>query len=223
MHSSYRNQRVTNRAAVLGSVYGAIRAGDEEEEDEKAEKAPEGMDPLSHKFLKTRQILLSGEINKPLAERIIRQLLVLEADSETDPIRIFIDSPGGDADAGYAIFDMIRFIKAPVYTIGMGLVASAGSIILLAAPAERRFGLPNSHYLIHQPLSGIKGVATEIEIHAAELEKLRVKINVMISEETGQSVDKVAKDTDRDYWMSAPEAKDYGLIAKVISSRNELQ
>jgi ATP-dependent Clp protease, protease subunit len=193
----------------------------EEEENDKAEKQAEGMDPLAHKFLKTRQILLSGEINKPLAEKIIRQLLVLESDSE-DPIKIFIDSPGGDADAGYAIFDMIRFIKAPVYTIGMGLVASAGSIILLAAPKERRFGLPNSHYLIHQPLSGIKGVATEIEIHAAELEKLRVKINELISAETGLPVERVSKDTDRDFWMSATEAKDYNLVSKVISSRKEL-
>lgn len=194
---------------------------EQEEEQEAAEKQAEGMDPLAHKFLKTRQILLSGEINKPLAEKIIRQLLVLEADSD-DPIKIFIDSPGGDADAGYAIFDMIRFIKAPVYTIGMGLVASAGAIILLAAPKERRFGLPNSHYLIHQPLSGIKGVATEIEIHAAELEKLRVKINELISAETGLAVERVSKDTDRDCWMNAAEAKEYNLISKLIVTRKEL-
>ena len=193
----------------------------EEEACEKSEKA-DGVDPLAQKFLKTRQILLSGEINKPLAEKIIRQLLVLEADSSSDPIKIFIDSPGGDADAGYAIFDMIRFISAPVYTIGMGLVASAGSIILLAAPKERRFALPNSHYLIHQPLSGIKGVATEIEIHAAELEKMRVKINELIAFETGLSVEKVAKDTDRDFWMNATEAKDYNLVAKVVANRKEL-
>jgi ATP-dependent Clp protease protease subunit len=201
----------------------AFRNDEQEEEEEECEKASkeEGPDPLAHKFLKTRQILLSGEINKPLAEKIVRQLLVLEADSN-DPIKIFIDSPGGDADAGYAIFDMIRFINAPVYTIGMGLVASAGSIILLAAPAERRFALPNSHYLIHQPLSGIKGVATEIEIHAAELEKMRVKINELIAAETGLAVDKVAKDTDRDFWMNAAEAKDYHLVSKVIVNRKEL-
>src|SRR5574344_1677366 len=179
------------------------------------------MDPLAHKFLKTRQILLSGEINKPLAEKIIRQLLVLESDSD-DPIKIFIDSPGGDADAGYAIFDMIRFIKAPVYTIGMGLVASAGSIILLAAPKERRYGLPNSHYLIHQPLSGIKGVATEIEIHALELEKMRVRINELISKETGLPVERVSKDTDRDFWMNAAEAREYKLVSAVIETRKEL-
>lgn len=202
-------------------TYKGIRSEEEEEECEKDEKQSEGMDPLSSKFLKTRQILLSGEINKALAEKIIRQLLVLEADSE-EPIKVFIDSPGGDADAGYAIFDMIRFIKAPVFTIGMGLVASAGAIILLAAPKANRFALPNSHYLIHQPLSGIKGVATEIEIHAQELEKMRVKINEMISKETGLAVEKVSKDTDRDFWMNAEEATTYGLVSKVITSRKEL-
>lgn len=220
MIKQYRNGR-------LAGVRSAIRndgEGDEgeEEEEEKEEKQGEGADPLAHKFLKTRQIILAGEINKSSAERVIRQLLVLEADSDSEPIKIFIDSPGGDADAGFAIFDMIRFIKAPVYTIGMGLVASAASIVLIAAPAERRFGLPNSHYLIHQPLSGIKGVATEIEIHALELEKMRVKINELISAETGMPVEKVSKDTDRDFWMTAPEAKDYKLISKVIASRNEL-
>ena len=193
-----------------------------DEEEQEQEKTPESpADALSAKFLKTRQILLSGEVNKALTEKIIRQLLILEADSE-EPIYIFIDSPGGDVDAGYAIFDMIRFVKAPVYCIGMGLVASAGALILLAADKSRRLGLPNSHYLIHQPLSGIKGVATDIEIHAREIEKTRAKINALIAEETGKELAQVEKDTDRDYWMSATEALDYGLISKVISSRNEL-
>ncbi|MDY2755623.1 MAG: ATP-dependent Clp protease proteolytic subunit [Candidatus Treponema excrementipullorum] len=193
-----------------------------DEEEQEQEKTPESpADALSAKFLKTRQILLSGEVNKALAEKIIRQLLILEADSE-EPIYIFIDSPGGDVDAGYAIFDMIRFVKAPVYCIGMGLVASAGALILLAADKSRRLGLPNSHYLIHQPLSGIKGVATDIEIHAREIEKTRAKLNALIADETGKELAQVEKDTDRDYWMSATEALDYGLISKVISSRNEL-
>lgn len=113
-------------------------------------------------LLKTRTILLSGEVNKKLAEKVISQLLLLEAESD-EPVKVMIDSPGGDVDAGYAIFDMIRFIKPEVYTIGMGLVASAGALILLAAPKDKRLALPNSHYLIHQPLSGIRGVATEIE------------------------------------------------------------
>ena len=193
-----------------------------DEEEQEQEKTPESpADALSAKFLKTRQILLSGEVNKALAEKIIRQLLILEADSE-EPIYIFIDSPGGDVDAGYAIFDMIRFVKAPVYCIGMGLVASAGALILLAADKSRRLGLPNSHYLIHQPLSGINGVATDIEIHAREIEKTRAKLNALIADETGKELAQVEKDTDRDYWMSATEALDYGLISKVISSRNEL-
>ena len=124
---------------------------------------------------------------------------------------------------GLPIYDMIRFIKPDVYTIGMGLVASAGALILLAAPVNRRIGLPNSHYLIHQPLSGMRGVATEIEIHANELEKLRIKINKLISEETGLDIEKVSKDTDRDYWMSADEALEYKLISQVVTTRAELE
>ena len=189
-----------------------------DDEDEKDSKV---FDPLAGKMLKTRTILLSGEINKDLAERTIRQLLLME-DASDEPVRIFIDSPGGDADAGFAIFDMIRFIKPYVWTIGMGLVASAAAIIQLAAPKERRLGLPNSHYLIHQPLSGIRGVATDIEIHAKELEKLRAKINKLISAETGQPFEQIEKDTDRDYWMTAAEAANYGLISKVINCRDEM-
>jgi ATP-dependent Clp protease protease subunit len=197
-----------------------FRAAEEEDEDEEESKSS-GQDPLLSKMLKTRTILLSGEIKKDLAERAIRQLLLLE-DMGDGPIRIFIDSPGGDADAGFAIFDMIRFVKPPVWTIGMGLVASAAAIIQLASPGERRVGLPNSHYLIHQPLSGIRGVATDIEIHARELDKLRARINHLIANETGAPFDQVERDTDRDYWMNADEAVSYGLISRVISQRADL-
>ena len=192
-------------------------------EETSKEKTNDSADEqLMQKFLNTRQIILSGEVNKELAEKVIRQLLILEADSASKPIYVYIDSPGGDVDAGFAIFDMIRFIKPPVYTIGMGLVASAGALILLAASKNYRLGLPNSHYLIHQPLSGIKGVATDIEIHAKEIEKIRAKINALIAEETGKDVDEVAKDTDRDYWLSADEAVNYGLILQVIKTRSDL-
>lgn len=199
-----------------------FRLGEEEGDEERDEaETRSGPDPLLQKMLKTRTILLSGEIDKDLAERTIRQLLLLE-DMGGDPIRIFIDSPGGDADAGYAVFDMIRFVKPEVWTIGMGLVASAAAIIQLAAPKERRVGLPNSHYLIHQPLSGIRGVATDIEIHARELDKLRGRINRLIADETGVAFSQVEKDTDRDFWMNAEEAVKYGLISRVVARRAEL-
>ena len=195
---------------------------DHEHDEERGDRDGDGDgDDLASRLLKSRSVLLSGEINKRLAERVIKQLILLE-EAGDDPIRVFIDSPGGDADAGYAIFDMLRFVNPPVVTIGMGLVASAAAIVLLAAPRERRIGLPNSHYLIHQPLSGIRGVATEIEIHARELEKLRAKINQMIAEETGQTLAKVERDTDRDYWLSAEEAQEYGLVSRIIANRSEL-
>jgi ATP-dependent Clp protease protease subunit len=206
------------KKAIISQV---LESDDDDDDDMDDEKPENWQDLLTGKMLKTRTILLSGEIRKGLAEKTIRQLLLMEATGD-EPVRIFIDSPGGDADAGYAIFDMIRFIKPPVYTIGMGLVASAAAIIQLAAPKDRRLGLPNSHYLIHQPLSGIRGVATDIEIHARELEKLRAKINSLIAEETGNPVEQVEKDTDRDYWMSAQEAVKYGLINKVITNRDEM-
>ena len=193
--------------------------GDDERGD--AQQKDRQQEAFADRFLKTRQILLSGEINKTLADKIVQQLFVMESES-AEPVRLYINSPGGDVDAGYAIFDVIRFINVPVATIGMGLVASAAALVLLATPKERRFGLPNSRYLIHQPLSGIKGVATEIEIHAREIEKIRSGINALIAEETGRPAEKVAEDTDRDYWMTAGEALDYGLISKVLSSRKDI-
>jgi ATP-dependent Clp protease protease subunit len=186
------------------------------------DKKKDASEALVARMLKTRTILLSGEIDKDLAEKTISQLLLLENMGE-EPVRVFIDSPGGDADAGYAIFDMARFVKPPVWMIGMGLVASAAAIILLASPRERRVGLPNSHYLIHQPLSGIRGVATDIEIHAKELDKLRAKINHLIADETGKDFASVEQDTDRDYWMTGDEAVEYGLLSRVIKTRRELE
>ena len=200
-------------------VIDSMNMQDKPVEPEGGPRVDEGM--FFARMLKSRTIMVSGEINKPLAERVIRSLILLEEESP-DPIRVYIDSPGGDADAGYAIFDMMRFVKPQITMIGMGLVASAAAIILLAAPRDRRVGLPNSHYLIHQPMSGTRGVATEIEIHAKEIEKLRAKINRMIAEETGQPLSKVEKDTDRDYWMNSDEAVAYGLLSRVIHKRDEI-
>lgn len=193
-------------------------------DDEKKDKNSEKESPFAEKFLKTRQIILSGEINEENTAKTVEQLLLLESESDK-PIYIYIDSPGGSIDSGFGIYDVIRFINAPVYTIGTGLIASMGSIILLAAPKERRLGLPNSHYLIHQPLIGgvAQGVATDLEIQAEEIAKSKEKLIKLISDETGKPVDQVRKDCDRDHWLTADEAKDYGLISKVISTRKELQ
>ncbi len=188
-----------------------------EEEKENATIKPQADDRL----LKTRSIILSGEINKDSADKLIRDLLILDNESK-DPVKIYINSPGGDVDAGYAIYDMIRFVSSPVTLIGTGLVASAAALILLAVPAERRVGLPNSSYLIHQPLSKMRGNATEIEIHALQLEKIKAKINKVISEATGKSLKQVEKDTDRDYWLNAQEALEYGLISHVVERADQL-
>jgi len=201
---------------VIGSL---IESEEPEGDEKKAPQKPEEM--MSERFLKTRTILLTGEVDKDLSEKVIRHLLLLESIS-ADPITILIDSPGGDVYAGFSIFDMIRFIKAPVHIVGMGLVASAAALILLAVPKDRRHGLPNSSYLIHQPLSGIQGVATEIEIHARELEKTKERLNEIIAEATGQSMERVSRDTDRDYWMNAKEASAYGLIENIVNKREDL-
>ena len=191
------------------------------EEDDEKKKAAQKPDALAEKFLKTRQILLSGEINKELAQAVNKQLLLLESDG-TKPIYIYIDSPGGDVSAGFAIFDMIRFVNAPVVLVGNGLIASAAALILLAVPKERRVGLPHSSYLIHQPLSEMRGVATDLQIQAEEMAKTRALLNKIIAEQTGKDEKQVKKDTERDYWLTADEAMEYGLISKVISSRKEL-
>ena len=184
-------------------------------------KAPEG-DPLLQKLLESRNIILSQEIDDVLTQKIITQLLLLEAMDPTKEIRVFINSNGGSADGGFAIFDMIRFIKPPVKTIAAGLVASAATIILLGAKKEHRFALPHARLLIHQPSTQLHGSAADIDITAQEILKLRDKANQMIAAETGQTVQKVATDTNRDYWMGPDEAKKYGLIHKVIRSRDEL-
>lgn len=185
------------------------------------EKKEQAADITSDKFLQTRSIMLSGEIDKESAEKVIKQMLILEAEND-EPIKIFINSPGGDVEAGFAIFDMARFIKNEVYMIGMGLVASAATLVLLAVPKERRIGLPNSSYLIHQPMSRMEGVATDIEIYANQLEKTRDRLNSIISAQTGQPIEIVRKDTDRDYWLDADAALSYGLISRVVENRREI-
>lgn len=176
---------------------------------------------LNDKLLKTRSVMLTGEITKESADQVIRQLLVLDSES-SDPITIYINSPGGDVDGGFAIYDTVRFISAPVTMVGLGLVASAAALVLLAVPSERRVGLPNSSYLIHQPLSKMQGVTTDVLIHANVIERLRAKLDKVIADATKKSVEEVSKDTERDHWLFSDEALEYGLISKIINSKSEL-
>ncbi len=188
-------------------------------ENENREYRPEP--GLSDRLLKTRTILISGEINKDRADEFARQILVLDSESQ-DPIHVYINSPGGDVDSGFAIYDMIRFVSSPVTVVGMGLVASAAALIFLSVPAERRVGLPNSTYLIHQPLSQLKGVAIDVAIYAGKIEALRHKLDQVIADATGRTREEVEKDTERDCWMTADEALSYGLLSRIVKEKKDI-
>jgi ATP-dependent Clp protease, protease subunit len=170
---------------------------------------------------KSRFVLLFGEIDDDSARRTCERLILLAQES-TAPIRLLISSPGGHVESGDAIHDMIRFIGAPVTTIGSGWVASAGTHIFLAAPKERRVCLPNTRFMIHQPSGGAGGRASDIAIQAKEIIKMRERIAKVIAKETGQKLERVLADIDRDHWMSAAEAIDYGLVSRVIERQSEL-
>lgn len=174
-------------------------------------------------LLKTRTILLYGEINRETAESTIRQLLILEAADSKKPIWLYINSPGGEVDSGFAIYDMIRFVSCPVYVMGAGLVASAAALIYCAVPLERRYALAHSTYLIHQPLASKQGVASDIEIYADKLNRIKAEINQIIADAVGKKIENVALDTDRDYWLSVEEAKKYGLVSKIVLNREEIK
>ncbi len=176
---------------------------------------------LNDRLLKTRTIMISGEINKDRADQFAREILVLDSES-SDPIYVYINSPGGDVDSGFAIYDMIRFVSSPVTMIGMGLVASAAALIFLAVPSERRVALPDSTYLIHQPLSQLKGVAIDVAIYADKIEALRHKLDAVIAEATGKTREEVEKDTERDCWLTAEEALDYGLLSRIVREKKEI-
>ncbi|MCM3585728.1 ATP-dependent Clp endopeptidase proteolytic subunit ClpP [Mesobacillus maritimus] len=170
------------------------------------------------RLLKDRIVMIGDEINDQVANSVIAQLLFLEADNPDKDISIYINSPGGSVTAGFAIFDTMQHIKPDVNTICIGMAASFGAMLLLAGTKGKRFALPNSEIMIHQPLGGVKGQATEIEISAKRILKLREHINKIIAERTGQPLKKISTDTERDYYMSAQEALEYGIIDKVIGT-----
>ena len=194
--------------------------GNDEEEEEGRATSPAGM--MMAKFLEARTVLIFGGIDQKLAERVSAQLLYLDHVNH-DPIKLIVNSPGGHVESGDTIHDLIQFIESPVAVIGTGWVASAGTHIFLGAPKERRFCLPNTRFLIHQPSGGAGGPASDIAIHAQEIIKARERIARTIARETGKPYDSVVSDIERDRWLSAEEAVEYGLVGKIISHKTEVK
>jgi ATP-dependent Clp protease, protease subunit len=171
------------------------------------------------RLLKERVVFLVGEVNDQTANLVIAQLLFLESENPEKDISLYINSPGGSVSAGLAIYDTMQFIKPDVSTLCMGMAASMGAFLLAAGTKGKRFSLPNSRVMIHQPLGGARGQASDIEIQAREILYLRERLNKVLSDRTGQTIETIAKDTDRDNFMSAEQAKEYGLIDQVIEKR----
>lgn len=192
-----------------------------EEEEEEAQPGGQG-EFVVRSLIKARTILISDPIDHKLTTRVIAQLLLMDSDDPEKPITILINSPGGSADDGFAIYDLIRFIRPPVRIVSVGLSASAATVIMLAAEKGNRFALPNARIMIHQPSMRMVGTAEDVKRTAEQILILRERINELYAQETGQPLDKVVEDTDRDYWMSAQEAVKYGLISKVVTHFNDL-
>jgi ATP-dependent Clp protease protease subunit len=171
------------------------------------------------RLLRERIIFLVGPVNDGVANLVVAQMLFLESENPDKEISLYINSPGGSVSAGMSIFDTMQFIKPEVSTLCMGMAASMGAFLLAAGAKGKRFALPNSKIMIHQPLGGAQGQATDIEIHAREILKTRDALNRILAERTGQSLEKIQSDTERDYFMSAPEAQGYGLIDQVLEHR----
>ena len=175
-----------------------------------------------HEYLiQSRKVFITGEINQASAERTALQLHALAQISD-DPIYIFISSPGGHVESGDMIYDTIRFIKPKVIVIGSGWVASAGALIFVAADKENRYTLPNTRFLLHQPSGGSQGPASNLKIYMEEILLMRERLNLMFAEATGQSIDKIRQDTERDFWLTAEQAINYGLVHKIIVTQDEL-
>ena len=173
------------------------------------------------RLLKERVVFLVGPVNDQTANLVVAQLLFLESENPDKDISFYINSPGGSVSAGMAIYDTMNFIKPDVSTLCMGMAASMGAFLLSSGTKGKRFCLPNSRVMIHQPLGGAQGQATDIEIHAREILRLRKELNQILATNTGQPLDKIERDTERDYFMAAQEARDYGLVDQVIRQRGE--
>jgi ATP-dependent Clp protease, protease subunit len=188
---------------------------------EKPENNPEDPKGVGALLMDARIVTIFGEINHEIAKATCERLLALAQQSK-EPIKVIVSSPGGHVESGDAIHDIVGFIDAPVTMIGSGWVASAGTHIFLAVPKERRVCLPNTRFLIHQPSGGAYGSSTDIEIQAREILKMRGRLARVISQATGQSVERVSADIDRDYWMDTKEAIDYGIVSRVVKHSSEV-
>lgn len=196
-----------------------FRLDDEDEKDATPANGPNTL--VESALFKSRTILLTGGIDFKQARMVCERLLALSAESD-DPILMILSSPGGHVESGDMIHDMIKFVTAPVKVLGSGWVASAGALIYAAAQKENRYSLPNTRYLLHEPRGGVGGQATDVEIQAREIIKMRERLNRIFAEATGKSLEQIKKDTDRDFWMSAQEAVEYGLVSKIIRNRREI-
>jgi ATP-dependent Clp protease protease subunit len=198
---------------------------DDDGDDEEKSRLPDmpmTAGPVQNALFKSRTVLIFGEIDMRLAERVSAQLLALASDDSDKPIRVIINSPGGHVESGDTIHDMIRYCGPQVKVIGTGWVASAGAHIYLGALKENRLCLPNTRFLLHQPMGGVRGQASDIQIEAEEIVKMRERVNRMIARETGQTYEKIVADTQRNFWLSAEQAVAYGLVSKIINNATDV-
>ena len=198
------------------------RLDDDDDEEEEAEKKAKTPDMLNKSLLDQRVILVCKPVDRDLMAQITAQLLFLEQHDPGKPITMYINCPGGDADSGFGIYDAMRFVSSPITTVCMGLAASAAIIIFLGGEKGKRFTLPNSRFMIHQPSTGSQGTASDLEITANEIIKLREVYLQVIADECGKTLKQCTKDANRDFWLTAQEAVDYNLATQIINSRSEL-
>jgi ATP-dependent Clp protease, protease subunit len=221
------NARVGDGTRVSSQFSGGIMEHDERDIPEEQEK-PDMMpttpltDPIRERLFKSRTLIISGEVNQKLAASVMAQLLALSSES-SEPVTIFINSQGGHVESGDTIHDMIRFVKPRVRIVGTGWVASAGALIYVSVPLEDRYCLPHTRFLLHQPAGGAGGTASDIDIEAREIIKMRERLNQLFADQTGQTLKRIEDDTRRNFWLSASEAKDYGLVGSIIQEVDELR
>jgi ATP-dependent Clp protease protease subunit len=199
-----------------------FRLDDEDDDKKNPADGRNAPDVIEKALFQARVVMLTGEVNDVQARRVTERLFALASDS-SKPITFVISSPGGHVESGDMIHDAIKFVDAPVQMLGTGWVASAGALIYCAAPRERRFCLPNTRFLLHEPRGGVGGMASDVEIQAREILKMRERLNKIFADATGQTPDKIKRDVDRDYWMQAVDAVEYGLVGRIVKSQSELR